>query len=155
MKEINIIVTSTSLIHRPNPYSQIRRLVGSGSPTRRQTSPGNRVRLPEFLSSSGRINPRLRLGVSTCRTALASFALAPKIRRTCRDPRHRDALPLLMRDNRGRKGNQGLCSPAETTSRPKKNPQLWSNFCPRNAMVQPVGIAKQWTLDEKGNRKIE
>jgi hypothetical protein len=24
-----------------------------------------------------------------------------------------------------------------------------------NAMVQPVGLAKQWTLDEKGNRKIE
>jgi hypothetical protein len=24
-----------------------------------------------------------------------------------------------------------------------------------NAMVQPVGLAKQWTLDEKGNRKIK
>ena len=24
-----------------------------------------------------------------------------------------------------------------------------------NAMVQAVGLAKQWTLDEKGNRKIK
>jgi hypothetical protein len=24
-----------------------------------------------------------------------------------------------------------------------------------HAMVQPVGLAKQWTLDEKGNRKIK
>ena len=24
-----------------------------------------------------------------------------------------------------------------------------------NAMVQPVGLAKQWTLDEEGNRKIK
>ena len=24
-----------------------------------------------------------------------------------------------------------------------------------NAMVQPMGLAKQWTLNEKGNRKIK